>query len=116
MAKVAKIIFILTSISIGLIGIYLFFLFKNIHFTITNQTSMPLSAFITIHSYDSSSDYTYPLLAKEFIKPNESKETFYTVDESYNGTECIKIFFKNEKAEEVVSFPCPQEDETLIVK
>ena len=115
MVKVIKIIVGTISIIIGLSGLYLYFVMENIEFIIQNKTAGPISTYITIHSYDTSSDYTYPLLAKELIEPNQSKETFYTIDESYNGTECTRIFFKNEKGEEVKSYPCPKSGETLVV-
>lgn len=116
MIKVFKVCLASIAIVVGLLGLYFYFIFDNVNFIIENRLSFPVKAYITIHSYDTSKDYTYPILTKEQVAPNEKKESFYTRDESFNGTECTKILFKgvgDTKWEK--SLPCPKDGDRIIL-
>ncbi len=116
MVKIFKYVTALVAILTGSIGLYFYFSFKNIHFDIKNDLNIPIKAYLTIYSKATKKDYTYPILAKESIPPKTTAETFYTMDKAADGTECLKIIFKNEKSEVVKSFPCPNEGDTITLK
>lgn len=116
MLKAFKIIFGVSSVVIGLFGIYFYFIFENINFQITNELNLPIKGYITIYSNDTKTDYTYPISTSLEIKPNKTHDSFYTVDDSFEGTKCVNIIFKNLQDQLLASFPCPKEGEVLTVK
>ncbi len=116
MKKILKYVFIVFSVSIGVLGTYFYISFKNIHFEIKNSLSTPIYAYITIHSQDTDKDYTYPIMSNQAIAPNKTSESFYTLDESLNGTVCKELIIKDDNKEVVKTLDCPKEDDLIIIQ
>ena len=114
--KYLKTIAAVIFIGVGLLGLILFFSFKDIKFTITNKTDHKLKAYITIASLEQGKEYTYPLLGGELITPGEDVETFYTLDQTSSDSTCKRFTLKTEGDEVLLERPCPDENEVITLE